>query len=189
MEQYNRHCFFIDSGVNIPIGTEINKLQLRFGFSEEMRKLLLIQSHSKGRIAFQPSIQDWNEEQEPIQWYTLDTLDDALDVIERNEDFILSDFLFVFAQDLQGNQFAEITKGRMKGNIVWFNALYYADIDSLEELIEENRDENSADSAEEKRDQLEFDSWPLDAEFVFNLLYTSHQKIFFKANSLDLFLC
>ena len=29
---------------------------------------------------------------------------------ERNEDCILSDYLFVFAQDQEGNQYAEITK-------------------------------------------------------------------------------
>lgn len=178
MEQYNRHCFFIDSGVNIPIGKEISKLQVRFGFSEEMRKLLLIQSYSKGTLAFHQSQLDWKEEDEPIQWYTLDALDDTFDVIERNEDLILSEFLFVFAQDREGNQFAEITKGGMKGTIVWFNSLYYADVDSLEELMEE-----------ENGDQMDIAQGSLDVEVVFNLLYTSHQKIAFKANSLDLFIC
>ena len=177
MEQYFRHCFFVDAGVTIPIGKEVSKLQSRFGFSEEMRKLLLVQSHGKGIHTFELPLIDWPKLENAIQWYTLDGLNDALDVIERNEDSILADYLFVFAQDQQGNQFAEITKGHLKGQIVWLNACYYEDVDSLEELLEEYSDLNPNPRA------------TVDDELVFQLLYTSNQLVSIKAQSLELFLC
>lgn len=176
MEQYYRHCFFVDAGVNVSIGKEVNQLQMRFGFSDEMRKLLLVQSHSKGQpTLLQPFIT--LNDPECISWYTLDGVDETLDFIERNEDFILSDFLFVFAQDQEGNQYAEITKGSLKGHIVWLNAFYYSDVDSMEELLEDDLEQMGIAKA------------LVDDELAFHLLCTSQQVVAIKAQSLDLFLC
>ncbi|MBB1140809.1 hypothetical protein [Myroides sp. WP-1] len=177
MEQYYRHSFFVDAGVNLSIGKEVNKLQTRFGFSEEMRKLLLVQSQGKGTLTLGPSLDSFASFSTIMQWYTLDGLDDTLDVIERNEDFILADFLFVFAQDTEGNQYAEITKGRLKGHIVWLNACYYEDVDSLEELLEEYSEQSESPQIK------------VDDELVFHLLYTSNQLVSVRAQSLELFLC
>ncbi|MGG5507143.1 MULTISPECIES: hypothetical protein [unclassified Myroides] len=177
MEQYYTHAFFVDVGVNLSIGKEVNKLQTRFGFSEEMRKLLLVQSQGKGTLTLDSPTVGVANFSTVMQWYTLNGLDDSLDVIERNEDSILADFLFVFAQDHEGNQYAEITKGRWKGYIVWLNACYYADVDSLEELLEEYSE------------QSELTAVRVDDELVFHLLYTSSQLVSVKAQSLELFLC
>lgn len=177
MEQYYKHSFFVDAGVSIPTGKEVNKLQVRFGFSDEMRKLLLVQSQGKGMHNLVRSAIPLEAIEGIVEWYTFDGLDDTLDVIERNEDCILSDYLFVFAQDHKGNQYAEITKGRLTGHIVWLNALFYDDVDSLEELLEEY-----LDSAETERGCV-------DDELVFQLLYTSQQLVAIQAPSLEMFLC
>ncbi|MGG5600649.1 hypothetical protein ACPDHJ_12725 [Myroides sp. C8-3] len=180
MEQYNKHSFFVEVGVTIPSGKEVNKLQVRFGFSEEMRKLLLVQSQGNTRHSLMQSgitSESLEALEGVVVWYTLDSLDETLDIIERNEDCVLSDYLFVFAQDHLGNQYAEITKGKWKGHIVWLNALYYADVDSLEELLEEY-----SDSAEASIGRVE-------DETVFQLLYTSQQLVAMQASSLEMFLC
>lgn len=177
MEQYYKHSFFVDAGVTIPIGQEVNKLQVRFRFSDEMRKLLLVQSQGKGMHTLVRSGFPLEALEGVVEWYTFDGGDDALDVIERNEDFVLSDYLFVFAQDQQGNQYAEITKGRLTGQIVWLNALYYDDVDSLEELLEEHLE------------TFETTKGCVDDELVFQLLYTSEQLVALQASSLEMFLC
>lgn len=177
MEQYYKHRFFVDAGVTIPIEKEVNKMQVRFGFSEEMRKLLLVQSQGQGMQALVRSGIALEALEGMVEWYTFDGLDEALDVIERNEDFVLSDYLFVFAQDHLGNQYAEITKGRLKGHIVWLNALYYADVDSLEELLEEYLDSDETTIG------------GVDDELVFHLLYTSQHLVAIQAPSLEIFLC
>ncbi|MDM1044408.1 hypothetical protein HX004_10925 [Myroides sp. 1354] len=177
MEQYHKHLFFVDSGVTITVNQEINRLQHRFGFSEEMRKWLLIQTQGKGEEICYAAKREFKGETTRIQWYTLDGINEVWDIIERNEDCILSDYLFVFAQDQVGNQYAEITKGKRKGHIVWLNALCYADVDSLEELIEE------------RLEQLGKTPLWMDEELIFNLLYTDCQMVEIQTNSLELFLC
>ncbi|WP_353158655.1 hypothetical protein [Myroides odoratus] len=176
MEHYQKHLFFVDSGVTITVDKEINALQRRFGFSEEMRKLILIQTQSRSENANYFGKGESKTESTVVQWYTFDGVDEVWDIMERNEDCILSDYLFVFAQDQEGNQYAEITKGKRKGHIVWLNALCYADVDSLEELIEERLEQLGASPL-----------W-MDEELIFNLLYTDHQMVEIRANSLDLFL-
>lgn len=179
MENYHTHLFFVDSGVTIAAEREINILQQRFGFSEDMRKLLLIQVQPKEVKSFfvLHASTTGRSKESPMYWYTLDGVEESWDIIERNEDCILSDYLFVFAQDEVGNQYAEITKGKHKGCIVWLNAFYYSDVDSLEELVE---------------DQLEqvglLPLWT-DEELIFNLLYTDSKMVEIQANSLELFLC
>lgn len=179
MENYHTHLFFVDSGVTISAEREINTLQRRFGFSEDMRKLLLIQVQPRGVKSFfalhTSSIDP--SKASPMYWYTLDGVEESWDIIERNEDCILSDYLFVFAQDEEGNQYAEITKGKHKGCIVWLNAFYYSDVDSLEELVEERLEQVGS-----------LPLW-MDEELIFNLLYTDFKMVEIQANSLELFLC
>lgn len=175
MEHYHKHVFFVDAGVTVAVGSEINALQRRFSFSEEMRKLLLIQAQME-----YPEWQDTafiHKEMSALHWYTLNGYDELWDIIERNEDCILSDYLFVFAEDERGNQYAEITKGKRKGHIVWLNLLCYDDIDSLEELIEERLEQRGVTAL-----------WS-DDELIFNLVYTDNQMVEIKSNSLELFLC
>jgi|GEM_PF-5636880 len=177
MENYHTHLFFIDSGVTISADSEINTLQRRFGFSEDMRKFLLIQGQPRGEKSFATLNVVCTSKKAPTHWYTLDGIEENWDIIERNEDCILSDYLFVFAQDKEGNQYAEITKGKNKGCIVWLNALYYSDVDSLEELVEE------------QVEQIEVLPFWTDEELIFNLLYTDFKMVEIQANSLELFLC
>ncbi|WP_410881430.1 SMI1/KNR4 family protein [Myroides sp. DW712] len=175
MEHYHKHLFFVDSGVTIAIVREINTLQRRFGFSEDMRKLLLIQVQPRAENPFVGLSHELIVPQ--IQWYTLDGLEDSWDIIERNEDCILSDYLFVFAQDYEGNQYAEITKGQRKGQIVWLDASFYADVDSLEEFMEE------------QSEHVGFSPRWSEEELIFNFVSTESQLVEIKANSLELFLC
>jgi len=177
MEHYFRHSYFVDSGVNIQMGREVKQLQSRFSFSDEMRKLLLIQSSSKEISSNSNHPGNKTGLMKSIIWYTLDGVEEEFDIMERNEDFIFSNFLFVFAQDLEGNQYAEITKGELKGHVVWLNALYYADVDSLEELIEENR-------AEDTLFQL-----AAEEEVICDLICRTSELVTLQANCLELFLC
>ncbi|MGS4344136.1 SMI1/KNR4 family protein [Myroides odoratus] len=175
MEHYHKHLFFVDSGVTISVVREINTLQRRFGFSEDMRKLLLIHGQPSGEYPLDTG--SHGRITAPMHWYTLDGVEDSWDIIERNEDCILSDYLFVFAQDCEGNQYAEITKGQHKGQIVWLDVSFYADVDSLEEWIEEQSERVGVALM-----------WN-EEELLFNFVSTESQLVEIKAHSLELFLC
>lgn len=126
MKDLCRNSFLVDLGVDVTHSKQIAQLQKEYAFSEECYRFLLANDNTTV---------NWSSEE--LQFLEYGNIDSTINLLDVNEESIISPYVFFFARNGAGQLIGEITTGLYSGYIVMFNEEQFCDIDSLEELLED----------------------------------------------------